>query len=108
MSNPGPQPQGPQGAPQQNPQLLKPEDVLKLTGLNDEQKTKYRPAVASLWAMIQGKPEDSPERISAHTKLAEFSQKLIGQERLQRGKVAAVRAANRPQSQPRNTFQTLE
>ncbi|KAF2495646.1 hypothetical protein BU16DRAFT_461789 [Lophium mytilinum] len=100
MSNPGQQSQGAPGAPQQNPQLLKPEDVLKLTCLNDEQKTKYRPAVASLWAMIQGKPKDSPERISAHNKLAEWSQKLIGQERLQRQKAQAAQAANRPQSQP--------
>jgi hypothetical protein len=100
MSNPSQQPQGPQGAPQQSPQLLKPEDVLKLTCLNDDQKAKYKAAVTSLWAMIQGKPKESPEHSSAHTKLAEWSQKLIREERLARQKVAAAQAANRPQSQP--------
>jgi hypothetical protein len=83
------------------PQLLRAEDVLKLTCINDGQKTKYKPLVSSLWSIMESKPQDSQEHRQARTRLTEWSLKLITQERIVRRKVhqAAQQAGNRPQSQ---------
>ena len=82
-------------------QLLRAEDVLKLICINDDQKTKYKPLFSSLWSIMKNKPQDSQEHRQARARLAEWSQKLIAQERIARQKAqqAAQQAGNRPQSQ---------
>lgn len=80
------QPQG-QQAPagqQQQMQLLKVDDVPKLQSLNEDLKQKYRPIFQQLWNTVTTKPAGSPEHTQARTKLQEFSQKLIAQERVSR------------------------
>ena len=100
MSNAG-LAQGSQGSQGSGSQLLRAEDVLKLTCINDDQKTKYKPAVSNLWSIMENKAQDSPEYRQARAKLAEWSQRLIAQERAARHKAqqAAQQAGNRPQSQ---------
>jgi hypothetical protein len=79
MSAP-PQGQAPPG--QQPLQLLKVDDVPKLQSLNEDLKQKYRPIFQQLWNTIGTKTPGGPEHTQARTKLQEFSQKLIAQERV--------------------------
>ncbi|KAF2195269.1 hypothetical protein K469DRAFT_7076 [Zopfia rhizophila CBS 207.26] len=79
MSNP--QAQGSQVQGQQMSQLLKADDISKLQHLTEDQKQKYRPAVANVWNIMQNKPAGSQEHNQARAKLAEWSQRLIAQER---------------------------
>lgn len=89
-------PQGSQGPAQpqqqQGVQLLKADDLLKLQCLNEDMKQKYRPVLQNFWAMLQQKPQGSPEYQQARQKLQEWSSKLIAQER-------QFRARNKPQPQ---------
>lgn len=83
----GPQPTGSQQQQQQQQQslqLLKADDVLKLQHLNEDVKQKYRPIFQQLWNTVSTKPAGSPEHSQARSKLQEFSQKLIGAERVSR------------------------
>ena len=82
-------------------QLLRVEDVLKLTCINDVQKTKYKPLISRLWSIMENKAQDSQEHRQAHARLAKWSEKLIAEERIARQKAqqAAQQAGNRPQSQ---------
>ena len=86
MSNAQPQAQGSQG-PQQQTQLLKPEDLGKLQCLSDDQKQKYRPLLTNFWQMLQTKPAGSNEHAQASAKLREWSGRLINQERVYRNKM---------------------
>ena len=82
----GQPPQGPPAATgQQQPQghqLLKADDVLKLQSLSEDLKQKYRPIIHQLWNTVTTKPAGTPEHSQARSKLQEFSQKLIAQERV--------------------------
>ncbi|KAJ4347070.1 uncharacterized protein N0V89_011006 [Didymosphaeria variabile] len=84
------QPQGQAPTGQQQPmQLLKVDDVPKLQSLNEDLKQKYRPIFQQLWNTASTKPAGSPEHTQARTKLQEFSQKLIAQERAFRARAKA-------------------
>ncbi|KAF2268444.1 hypothetical protein CC78DRAFT_565346 [Lojkania enalia] len=87
MSNPQTQGSQAPGQPQQQ-QMLKPDDLPKLQSLNEDQKQKYRPVLANFWQLIQTKAPNSPEHQQARAKLAEWSSKLIQQERTFRAKKA--------------------
>ncbi|KAF2477999.1 DNase I-like protein [Lindgomyces ingoldianus] len=52
--------------------------------LTDDQKQKYRPVLQNFWSLISSKPAGSQEHQTARAKLAEWSQKLINQERMYR------------------------
>jgi transcription initiation factor TFIID subunit 12 len=93
MSNPQ-QPQVPQG--QQQPQLLKPDDLAKLQCLSDDQKQKYRPVLQNFWSMMQTKPAGTPEHNQASSKLREWSSKLIAQERSHRARIKSQSQASQP------------
>ncbi|KAF2012154.1 hypothetical protein BU24DRAFT_425991 [Aaosphaeria arxii CBS 175.79] len=97
MSNP--QAQGSQGPPQQAPQMLKAEDIVKLHSLNADQKQKYRPAMENFWNIYNTKAVGSPEHNQAKAKLAEWSSKLISQERAYRLKMKQQQAAQQQQQQ---------
>lgn len=82
MSGQPPQGSQPSGGQQQPSQLLKADDVLKLQHLSDDLKQKYRPIFVQLWNTATTKPAGSPEHTQARSKLQEFSQKLIVNERV--------------------------
>ncbi|ORY01339.1 transcription initiation factor TFIID subunit A-domain-containing protein [Clohesyomyces aquaticus] len=95
------QPQGGQasGQPQQSAQLLKADDVAKLHHLSEDQKQKYRPLLQNYWTLIQQKPAGSSEHTLARAKLAEWSGKLINQERIFRQRQKPGGQSGAPQQQ---------
>ncbi|KAF2739392.1 hypothetical protein EJ04DRAFT_310471 [Polyplosphaeria fusca] len=101
MSNPQAQgSQGP-GQGQQQPSMLKAEDLAKLQSLNEDQKQKYRPVLQNFWAMLQNKPQGSVEYQTARAKLSEWSARLINQERqYRRQRQISQTAGQAQQAQP--------
>ena len=53
--------------------LIKPEQVSKISVVPENSKQKYFQGVSGLWAVIHSKPQDSPEYMDAHQKLANVS-----------------------------------
>ncbi|KAL5424270.1 hypothetical protein PMIN04_003329 [Paraphaeosphaeria minitans] len=82
---------------QQQMQLLKVDDVPKLLSLNDDLKQKYKPIFQQLWSVIHTKTAGTQDHIAARTKLQEFSQRLIAQERTFRAR-AKQNAAQQSQA----------
>ncbi|KAF1942460.1 hypothetical protein EJ02DRAFT_169142 [Clathrospora elynae] len=70
-------------------QLLRPDDILKLQSLPDDEKQKYRLIMQNFWTMVNQNPQGSQENTTARQKLSEWSQKFIGRERAYRIKMKA-------------------
>ena len=66
--------------------LLRPDDVLKLRCLPEDEKQKYRTIMQSFWTIFNNNPQGSQANTSARQKLTEWSQKFIGRERQYRAK----------------------
>ncbi|CAE6997793.1 hypothetical protein CFE70_000550 [Pyrenophora teres f. teres 0-1] len=82
------QPQQASGG-QQAQQLLRPDDILKLQCLPDDEKQKYRLIMQNFWNICNQHQQGSPENTNARQKLAEWSQKFITRERAFRAKMKA-------------------
>ncbi|KAA8626716.1 Transcription initiation factor TFIID protein [Pyrenophora tritici-repentis] len=82
------QPQQASGG-QQAQQLLRPDDILKLQCLPDDEKQKYRLIMQNFWTICNQHQQGSPENTNARQKLAEWSQKFITRERSFRAKMKA-------------------
>jgi transcription initiation factor TFIID subunit 12 len=72
------------GAAQQPQQLLKADDILKLTCLTEDEKQKYRLLMHNTWNMVNQHAQGSAEHTQARQKLQEFSQRFIARERQHR------------------------
>lgn len=84
------QPQQPSGQQQpQQQQLLRPDDILKLQCLPEDEKQKYRLIMQNFWTICNQHPVGSQENTNARQKLAESSQKFITRERQHRAKLKA-------------------
>ena len=92
------QPQQASGGGQQGQQLLRPDDILKLQCLPDDEKQKYRLIMQNFWTIFNQHQQGSQENTNARQKLAEWSQKFITRER-------AFRAKMKQQQQQRNQNQ---
>ncbi|EUC37332.1 hypothetical protein COCCADRAFT_1746 [Bipolaris zeicola 26-R-13] len=92
MSESQPQPQQQQ---QQQPnsgqqqQLLRPDDILKLQCLPEDEKQKYRLIMQNFWNICNTHQQGSQENTNARQKLTEWSQKFITRERQYRAKMKA-------------------
>ena len=53
--------------------LIKPEQISKISVFPENSRQKYFQGVSGLWAIIQSKPQESPEYMDAHQKLANVS-----------------------------------
>jgi hypothetical protein len=82
------QPQQASGG-QQSQQLLRPDDILKLQCLPEDEKQKYRLIMQNFWSICNNNPPGSQENTNARQKLTEWSQKFIGRERQYRAKMKA-------------------
>jgi hypothetical protein len=69
--------------------LLRPDDILKLHCLPDDEKQKFRLIMQNFWTICNQNQQGSPENTNARQKLSEWSQKLISRERQYRGKMKA-------------------
>jgi hypothetical protein len=76
-----PRPNNPQQQQPQQSQLMRPDDILKLQSLNDDERQKYRQAMMNFWSMTQQHAEGTPEHSTARQKIFEYSQKFIARER---------------------------
>jgi transcription initiation factor TFIID subunit 12 len=113
--NPPPQqPPQQQQRQQQQISILKPEDLARMTCLNEDQKQKYFPLLNNFWTMYKDKAPGSIEHTQAYTKLRDWSMKLIAQEREHRkktqpangqGQPAQPGQASRPQNVPQQQQQ---
>lgn len=85
------QPQQPQQQPSggQQQQLLRPDDILKLQCLPEDEKQKYRLIMQNFWTICNQHPQGSQENTNARQKLTEWSQKFITRERQYRAKMKA-------------------
>ncbi|KAF7673465.1 hypothetical protein GT037_008788 [Alternaria burnsii] len=81
------QPQQTSGGQQQGQQLLRPDDILKLQCLPEDEKQKYRLIMQNFWTIFNNNPQGSQENTNARQKLTEWSQKFIGRERQYRAKM---------------------
>ncbi|KAL1794037.1 hypothetical protein ACET3X_007458 [Alternaria dauci] len=72
---------------QQGQQLLRPDDILKLQCLPEDEKQKYRLIMQNFWTIFNNNPQGSQENTNARQKLTEWSQKFIGRERQYRAKM---------------------
>ncbi|RYO53790.1 hypothetical protein AA0116_g10755 [Alternaria tenuissima] len=81
------QPQQASGGQQQGQQLLRPDDILKLQCLPEDEKQKYRLIMQNFWTIFNNNPQGSQENTNARQKLTEWSQKFIGRERQYRAKM---------------------
>ncbi|KAF1829743.1 hypothetical protein BDW02DRAFT_560506 [Decorospora gaudefroyi] len=82
------QPQQANGG-QQGQQLLRPDDILKLQCLPDDEKQKYRLIMQNFWNIFNQHPQGSQDNTNARQKLSEWSSKFIARERQYRGKMKA-------------------
>ncbi|KAI4710391.1 hypothetical protein J4E89_004846 [Alternaria sp. Ai002NY15] len=83
------QPQQASGGQQQGQQLLRPDDILKLQCLPEDEKQKYRLIMQSSWNIFNNNPPGSQENTTARQKLTDWSQKFIARERQYRAKMKA-------------------
>jgi hypothetical protein len=63
------------------PAQLKPDDILKLQCLPDDEKQKYRIIMMNFYSMTQQNAKGTPEHTTADQKITEWSQKFILRER---------------------------
>lgn len=91
MSESQPQPQQQQQQPNsgQQQQLLRPDDILKLQCLPEDEKQKYRLIMQNFWNICNTHQQGSQENTNARQKLTEWSQKFITRERQYRAKMKA-------------------
>jgi hypothetical protein len=82
------QPQQTNGG-QQGQQLLRPDDILKLTCLPEDEKQKYRLIMQNFWGIFNQHQPGTSENTNARQKLTEWSSKFIARERQYRGKMKA-------------------
>lgn len=88
MSESQPQPQQQPNSGQQQ-QLLRPDDILKLQCLPEDEKQKYRLIMQNFWNICNTHQQGSQENTNARQKLTEWSQKFITRERQYRAKMKA-------------------
>ncbi|KAL5118421.1 hypothetical protein ACEQ8H_003597 [Pleosporales sp. CAS-2024a] len=82
MSDSQPQPQAQQAAGgQQTAQLMRPDDILRLQCLSEDERQKYRQIMMNFWSMTQQHAQGTSEHTTARAKLFEYSQKFIARER---------------------------
>ncbi|KAK2755707.1 hypothetical protein FQN54_005857 [Arachnomyces sp. PD_36] len=62
--------------PQQQPSLIRPDQVQNSPHLSDKQKARYTRRVRSSWDVINSRSADSPEYQTAHTTLIHVARKL--------------------------------
>ncbi|ENI00046.1 hypothetical protein COCC4DRAFT_75994 [Bipolaris maydis ATCC 48331] len=89
MSESQPQPQQQQPNSGQQQQLLRPDDILKLQCLPEDEKQKYRLIMQNFWNICNTHQQGSQENTNARQKLTEWSQKFITRERQYRAKMKA-------------------
>ncbi|KAF1916346.1 transcription initiation factor TFIID subunit A-domain-containing protein [Ampelomyces quisqualis] len=98
---PQPQPQGQQGAvPQQT--TMRPDDILRLQCLTEDERQKYRQIMMNFWNMTQQHPAGTSEHTTARQKLFEYSQKFIARERQFRKNKMMQQQGNQGQSSQSN------
>ena len=89
---------------QQKKELLRPDDVLKLQHLSEDEKQKYRGIMMEFWIRYQEEALGTPAKAEALEKLAELSSMLILHERqyrrAARQEVEQQQTQRSPQSQP--------
>ncbi|EUC49869.1 hypothetical protein COCMIDRAFT_83531 [Bipolaris oryzae ATCC 44560] len=88
MSESQPQQQQQPNSGQQQ-QLLRPDDILKLQCLPEDEKQKYRLIMQNFWNICNTHQQGSQENTNARQKLTEWSQKFITRERQYRAKMKA-------------------
>lgn len=76
-------------------ELLRPEQIPRITNIQDDKKTAYIRGVSGLWEQIKNKPSDSPEYQNAYKKLYEASESL----KKHMGQAQASQNGQRPVSQ---------
>jgi transcription initiation factor TFIID subunit 12 len=75
------QPQAQQAAGGQTSQTMRPDDILRLQCLSEDERQKYRQIMMNFWNMTQQHAAGTPEHTTARGKLFEYSQKFIARER---------------------------
>jgi hypothetical protein len=81
MSDAQPQPQAQQAAGGQQAQMMRPDDILRLQCLTEDERQKYRQIMMNFWNMTQQHAAGTSEHTTARQKLFEYSQKFIARER---------------------------
>jgi hypothetical protein len=81
MADSQPQPQAQQAAGGQPSQTMRPDDILRLQCLSEDERQKYRQIMMNFWNMTQQHAAGTSEHTTARTKLFEYSQKFIARER---------------------------
>jgi transcription initiation factor TFIID subunit 12 len=81
MSDSQPQPQAQQAGGGQQAQLMRPDDILRLQCLSEDERQKYRQIMMNFWNMTQQHAQGTSEHTTARAKLFEYSQKFITRER---------------------------
>ncbi|RAQ99618.1 transcription initiation factor TFIID subunit 12 [Stemphylium lycopersici] len=86
-------------------QLLRPDDILKLQCLPEDEKQKYRLIMQNFWTICNQHPQGSQENTNARQKLTEWSQKFITRERQYRAKMKAQQQQQQQQQGNQNQGQ---
>jgi transcription initiation factor TFIID subunit 12 len=84
MSDSQAQPQAQQAAGGQPSQMMRPDDILRLQCLTEDERQKYRQVMMNFWNMTQQHAAGTSEHTTARQKLFEYSQKFIARERQHR------------------------
>ncbi|KAL2009117.1 hypothetical protein VTN00DRAFT_7311 [Thermoascus crustaceus] len=77
MDGSGVPPNQPVVPPQQQPSLIRTDQVQKLPHLNDQQKAQHTQLVHNLWEILNSRDPQSPEYQNAQAKLTQLSQNLM-------------------------------
>ncbi|KAL1961517.1 hypothetical protein VTN77DRAFT_1658 [Rasamsonia byssochlamydoides] len=90
--------------PQQQPSLIRTDQVQKLPHLTDQQKSQHTQLVRGLWEILSTRDSSSPEYQNAHLRLTQVSQNLMKgmrmfQQRMQQQQQAQAAAAAAQQGQ---------
>jgi hypothetical protein len=84
MADSQPQQQAQQAAGGQPSQTMRPDDILRLQCLTEDERQKYRQVMMNFWNMTQQHAAGTSEHTTARQKLFEYSQKFIARERQHR------------------------
>ena len=98
MSEAQPQQQGQQAPGGQAAQLMRPDDILRLQCLGEDERQKYRQIMMNFWNMTQHHAQGTSEHTTARAKLFEYSQKFINRERQFRKQKMQQQQGNQGQS----------
>ncbi|EAT89765.1 hypothetical protein HBH56_019360 [Parastagonospora nodorum] len=98
MSEAQPQQQGQQAPGGQAAQLMRPDDILRLQCLSEDERQKYRQIMMNFWNMTQHHAQGTSEHTTARAKLFEYSQKFITRERQFRKQKMQQQQGNQGQS----------